>query len=93
MSNITNNDGMDKYYVECGTYMDIVEETDFQRYKLIEQKGKLINLTKMLGAKQADYMYEIERNHTGDGVAAFNHLFPSPSYFYEEFNRERKITP
>ena len=85
--------GMDKYYVECGTYMDIVEETDFQRYKLIEQKGKLINLTKMLGAKQADYMYEMERQNTGDGVEIFHQLFPSPSYFYEEFNRERKITP
>ena len=85
--------GMDKYYIECGTYMDIVEETNFSHYKLLEQKGKLINLTKMLGAKQADSMYEMERNHTGDGVATFHRFFPSPSYCYVEFNGERKITP
>ena len=93
MSNITNNDGMDKYYLECGTYMDIVEKTNFSHYKLLEQKGKLINLTKMLGAKQADYMYEMERKNTGDGVEIFHQLFPSPSFFYEELKREIKVTP
>ena len=42
----------------------------------------MIDLTQMFGTSVADYIYGLETNHTGDGVAFFRGLFPKPYYAY-----------
>ena len=42
----------------------------------------LIDLTQMFGSTIADYIYSLEQNHAGDGVAWFKKLFPKPYYAY-----------
>lgn len=40
------------------------------------------DLTQMFGSTIADYIYSLEQNHAGDGVAWFKKYFPNPYYAY-----------
>lgn len=42
----------------------------------------VFDLTQMFGNTIADYIYALEQNHAGDGVAWFKKLFPKPYYAY-----------
>lgn len=48
----------------------------------IVYRPQLFDLTQMFGTTVADYIYGLETNHTGDGVAFFRSLFPKPYYAY-----------
>ena len=41
-----------------------------------------LDLTQMFGSTIADYIYELEQNNSGSGVAWFKALFPKPYYAY-----------
>ena len=43
----------------------------------------IIDLTAMFGSTIADYIYSLETNQVGDGVAYFRKLFPKPYYAYD----------
>ena len=42
----------------------------------------VFDLTQMFGSTIADYIYALETNHAGDGIAWFKKLFPNPYYAY-----------
>ena len=44
---------------------------------------QLFDLTQMLGSTIADYVYSLEQNTDGAGVAWFRKLFPKPYYAYD----------
>lgn len=46
------------------------------------RNAMLIDLTQAFGSTIADYVYALEQNHAGDGVAWFKKLFPNPYYAY-----------
>lgn len=43
---------------------------------------QVFDLTQMFGSTVADYIYSLETNNAGDGVAFFKALFPKPYYAY-----------
>lgn len=42
----------------------------------------MFDLTQMLGADIADYIYQIERSNSGEGISRFRSLFPKTHYAY-----------
>ena len=44
---------------------------------------QFFDLTRMFGSTIADYIYALEQNHAGDGVAWFRKLFPKAYYAYD----------
>lgn len=55
--------------------------TPFDTTDVVRAKNYMIfDLTKMFGATIADYIFNLESSHAGDGVALFNKLFPLDVY-------------
>ena len=46
-------------------------------------KPQFFDLTQMFGSTIADYVYSLEGNNTGAGIAWFRKLFPNPCYAYD----------
>ena len=47
------------------------------------RNAQCLNLTQMFGATIADYIYTLEQNNAGDGVAFFRKYFPEDYYAYD----------
>ena len=53
--------------------------------------SKYIDLTQLLGASIANYIYELEMNHSSKGVEYFKKLFPKLSYIFKGENNNENI--
>ena len=61
-------------------FINIANGTVISNVKVYPQ---LIDLTQMFGSTIADYIYTLEQNTAGSGVAFFRNLFPKPYYAYD----------
>ena len=59
---------------------ELTANTDLSGIKL---SAILIDLTQLFGSTIADYLYTLEQNTAGAGVAWFKKLFPKPYYAYD----------
>ena len=63
---------------------DVLLRTDNNiTYNNVKVWLNTIDLTVALGSTIADYIYTLEQNNAGDGVAWFRNLFPDPYYAYD----------
>ena len=64
-------------------YFDFASTVTMQAGDTCDVKNvTCIDLTQMFGSTIADYIYNLEQNTTGAGVAFFKKLFPAPYYAY-----------
>lgn len=92
IANSTESDN-NKGWVNCGTvanvsvmdsYMCIaLQDCRTEQGEVKFRNVQFFDLTQMFGSTIADYIYTLEQNTAGSGVAFFRNLFPKPYYAYD----------